>query len=74
MPAIIGGGIVIVQVAGSAIVEFGDTLFISPKNVSKTFNGGGSFNTGIFITTFSPVSSTVSLHPNLIDQPIIGTV
>ncbi|HEY2422019.1 MAG TPA: spore germination protein [Neobacillus sp.] len=70
MPAIIGP-VQIVNVGGG-IVQFGDTVFISPKSSSKTFAGSGGFNTGGFILTNSGLNGTNVLDTNLIDQPTIG--
>jgi spore germination protein PF len=70
MPAIIGP-VQIVNV-GSGTVQFGDTLFISPKSNSKTVAGQGGFNTGGFIITNNGFSASNVLDANLIDQPTVG--
>lgn len=70
MPAIIGP-VQIVNVAGG-IVQFGDTVYISPKTTSKTFAGSGGFNTGGFIIANNGISGTNVLDANLIDQPTVG--
>ncbi|MFK9094685.1 spore germination protein [Bacillus salipaludis] len=70
MPAIIGP-VQIVNVGGG-IVQFGDTVYISPKSSTKTFAGSGGFNTGGFIVTNNGLSGTNVLDTNLIDQPIAG--
>ncbi|UII56941.1 spore germination protein [Cytobacillus spongiae] len=70
MPAIIGP-VQIVNVGGG-IVQFGDTLYISPKSNSKSAVGSGSFNTGGFIITNNGISGTNVLDTNLIDQPTVG--
>jgi spore germination protein PF len=70
MPAIIGP-VQIINVAGG-IVQFGDTVYISPKSSTKTFSGSGGFNTGGFIIANNGVSGTNVLDTNLIDQPIVG--
>ncbi|MFJ5715003.1 spore germination protein [Neobacillus sp. NPDC093127] len=70
MPAIIGP-VQIINVGGG-IVQFGDTLYISPKSSTKTFAGSGGFNTGGFIITNNGISGTNTLDTNLIDQPIAG--
>jgi spore germination protein PF len=70
MPAIIGP-VQIVNVGGG-IVHFGDTVYISPKNSSKTYSGSGAFNTGGFIIANNGISGTNVLDTNLIDQPIAG--
>jgi spore germination protein PF len=70
MPAIIGP-VQIVNVGGG-VVQFGDTVYISPKSASKTNAGSGAFNTGGFIISNSGLSGTNVLDTNVIDQPIAG--
>jgi len=70
MPAIIGP-VQIVNVGGG-IVQFGDTVYISPKSASKTNAGSGGFNTGLLIITNNGLSGTNVLDTDLIDQPIAG--
>jgi spore germination protein PF len=70
MPAIIGP-VQIVHVSGG-VVQFGDTVYISPKSASKTNAGSGGFNTGGFIIANSGLSGTNVLDTNVIDQPIAG--
>ncbi|OIK10614.1 hypothetical protein BIV60_20555 [Bacillus sp. MUM 116] len=72
MPAIIGGPVIINNITGNGDVQFGDSLFNSPKVASKTPAGAGGFNTGVFIITNTGVSSTNFIDPNVIDQPITG--
>ncbi|WP_066367849.1 spore germination protein [Neobacillus fumarioli] len=68
MPAIIGP-VQVVNVTGG-IVQFGDTLYISPKTGTKTYGGSGGFNTGGLVITNNGISGTNVLDANLIDQPI----
>jgi spore germination protein PF len=70
MPAIIGP-VQIVTVSGGT-VQFGDTLFISPKSNSKTTAGQGGFNTGGLIVSNNGLSSSNVLDANLFDQPTVG--
>lgn len=70
MPAIIGP-VQIVNVGGG-IVQFGDSLYISPKSNSKTNSGQGGFNTGGFIITNNGLSSSNVIDTNLFDQPTVG--
>jgi spore germination protein PF len=70
MPAFTGP-VTIINVAGSAIVEFGDTVFISPKFATKTNAGAGSSNTGAQIIVNSGISSTAAEQLALNDQPIV---
>jgi spore germination protein PF len=66
----IPGNLKIDNVSGG-IINFGDTLFISPKSSSKTFVGSGSENTGVQNNTFTGQSSTTTLDSDLVDQPIV---
>lgn len=70
MPAIIGP----VQVIniGGGVVQFGDSLFISPKSASKSMSGSGAGNTGGFVITNNIISGTNTLDSNLVDQPVTG--
>jgi spore germination protein PF len=70
MPAIIGP-VQIVNVSGG-IVQFGDSLYISPKTGTKTAGGAGGFNTGGLVITNNGLSGTNVLDTNLVDQPIAG--
>ncbi|QCJ44568.1 spore germination protein [Bacillus sp. S3] len=70
MPAITGQ----VQILniGGGITQVGDSLFISSKEADKTFAGCGGFNTGGLVIANNGISSTNTLDPNIIDQPIAG--
>jgi spore germination protein PF len=70
MPSIIGP-VQIVNVSGGT-VQFGDTLFISPKSASKSSSGSGAGNTGIGIVTANGLSFNNVLDTNLVDQPVSG--
>ncbi|WLR53162.1 spore germination protein [Bacillus tianshenii] len=72
MPSFIGGPINVNNVSG--VMNFGDTLNISPKSSSKTANGSGGGNIGNFVNTNNGLSSTNSLDPDLIDQPTAANV
>jgi spore germination protein PF len=65
------GPVQIVNVSGG-IVQFGDTVYISPKSAAKTNAGSGGFNTGAIIFTANGLSGTNVLDANLVDQPIAG--
>lgn len=67
MPAIIGS----IQVAniGGGVVNFGDSLNISPNTTSKTNQGSGSSLTGAFVMTNNGFNATNAIDPDLIDQP-----
>jgi spore germination protein PF len=70
MPAIIGP-VQITTVSGG-IVQFGDSLYISPKSNSKSVTGAGAANTGGLVITNNGVSASNVLDTNLIDQPTLG--
>lgn len=70
MPAIIGP-VQIINVSGG-IVQFGDSLYISPKSNSKSTTGQGASNTGGFIITNNGLSASNVLDSSLVDQPNIG--
>jgi spore germination protein PF len=72
MPANIYGAIQINVISANGVVEFGDSLIISPKVTSKTPTGACGFNNGIFISAISGISSTNYLNPTVIDQPVVG--
>jgi spore germination protein PF len=72
MPANIFGPIQITTISASGVVEFGDSLIISPKVASKTPAGAGAFNTAVWVMTNVAVNSTNFIDTNLIDQPISG--
>ncbi|MCM3698632.1 spore germination protein [Paenibacillus macerans] len=69
MPAIVGN-IKIVNVSSGGVVQFGDTLLISPQSATKTFAGSGSFNTGDFPVTNSGLSATLTNDPDVIDGSV----
>ena len=67
MPAIIGP----VQIVntGGGIVQFGDSLFISPKENSKSTIGSGTGNNGAFVITNNPMNSSNYTDASIMDQP-----
>jgi hypothetical protein len=69
MPAIIGN-IKIVSVGSSAIVQFGDAIFLSPSSSSKTFAGAGSFLTGDVPQTYNGISLTNTNDPDVVDDSV----
>lgn len=58
-----GGHLVIDSIGGSSIVNFGGSLVVSPKNVSKSVYGAGSGTTAVFSFTFTKASSTNTDDP-----------
>ncbi|MEK3881583.1 spore germination protein [Paenibacillus sp. PL2-23] len=67
MPAVVGF-VKVVSVGSGSIVQFGDTLQVSPSSNSKTYAGSGSFLTGSLTNSNNAVSATNSLDPDLQDN------
>jgi spore germination protein PF len=72
MPVTICGPLQIHNVTTFAVVKFGDSLTLTPKNVSEASAGSGAFNTGGAVIINTGVSATNNIDPNVIDQPIAG--
>lgn len=70
MPAIVGP-VQIVNV-GEGVVQFGDSLFISPKGNSKATLGSGTSNTGAFIITNNGLNASNYIDTSLLDQPNVA--
>ena len=68
MPSVIGGPINISRVDG--IVHFGDSFYLSPKTISKSYSGSGGANTGNLVMANNAVSATNTFDPDAVDQPI----
>lgn len=70
LPALVGS----VQIlnAGSGIIQFGDSLVISPKYASKTVNGSGSGINGGIVFDTNGLSANSVIDVNGVDQPITG--
>lgn len=67
MPAIVGA-VKIISIGPSSIVQFGDSVFLSPTSSSKTYAGSGSFNTGDLPRTNNIFSATNTFDPDVIDS------
>lgn len=72
MPANIFGSIQINTISGNGVVEFGDSLLVSPKAASKTPAGAGAINTALIVVTNNGLSNTNYIDPNVLDQPIFA--
>lgn len=68
MPAIIGP----VQIVntGGGIVQFGDSLFISAKENSKSTIGSGTGNSGAFVITNNPLNASNYTDFSGVDQSV----
>jgi len=69
MPSVVGP-IKITNVSSGAVVNFGDSLYVSPKAASKTNTGSGSANTGDFIMTFNGISLTNDFDTDAFDSNV----
>ncbi len=67
MPCIIGN-VKILSVGSGGIVQFGDSLQISPSSISKTYAGSGSFLTGDLSRSNNAVSATNTNDPDIQDS------
>ncbi|SDC77083.1 spore germination protein PF [Paenibacillus sp. UNCCL117] len=70
MPSIILAPIKITGNDGELV--FGDVLQVTPKSTSKTASGGGGGNTGDFCATFTLISFTNTLDPDVADSNNAG--
>jgi spore germination protein PA len=73
MPSIVGA-VSIISIDHSAIANFGDAVILSPKSVSKTFAGAGSFNTSDNMKNYVGFNATNANDPHIADGNIVGTV
>ncbi|NHC42556.1 spore germination protein [Bacillus sp. MM2020_1] len=60
-----------IDTVSGGIVQFGNSLFISPKGATKETQGSGSTNAGITITTITGQNTTTSVNADILDQPIV---
>ena len=67
MPAIVGF-VKVISVGSSSIVQFGDSVQLSPSSSSKTYAGSGSFLTGSLTNSNNAVSATNTNDPDVQDS------
>ncbi|MBB6635563.1 spore germination protein [Cohnella thailandensis] len=67
MPCIIGA-VKIISVGSSAVVQFGDSIQITPSSTSKSYAGAGSFVTGDLPRTNNFISATNTNDPDVQDS------
>ncbi|MDQ8736663.1 spore germination protein [Paenibacillus sp. LHD-38] len=67
MPAVVGF-VKIVSIGSGSIVQFGDSLEVSPSSNTKTYAGSGSFLTGSLTNSNNAVSATNSIDPDVQDN------
>ncbi|WP_416148226.1 spore germination protein [Salipaludibacillus sp. HK11] len=70
MPSIVYGPFKINS--NNGVLNFGDTLNISPKSTTKAVSGSGGGNTGDFIITNNGINLNNTLDPDVSDQNIAG--
>lgn len=58
----------------SGVINFGETLNISPKSISKSVSGSGGSNSGDFTMTINGVNVNNTLDPDVVDQNIAGNI
>lgn len=67
MPCIVGN-VKILSVGSGSVVQFGDSLQVSPSSTSKTYAGAGSFLTGDLSRSNNAVSATNTNDTDLQDS------
>jgi hypothetical protein len=67
MPSIVGA-VKIISVGSSGVVQFGDTLQVSPQSSNKTYAGSGSFLTGDFPKSINAINKTNTWDPDVQDS------
>ena len=70
MPAIINGGIKILNVAQGSNVQIGDTFVVSLTSSSKIFAGANSFSPG---DSFGSVQNVLNGSANTVDPDVVDT-
>ncbi|MDX8045761.1 spore germination protein [Gracilibacillus sp. S3-1-1] len=71
MPAIVGA-VKVINLSSSSIFHIGDVYKIEPYTQSKTFAGGGSFNTGNEMRIHMVNAQTHMVDNDQFDQNITG--
>jgi hypothetical protein len=72
MPCIVGN-VKILSVDHGGVVQFGDSIQISPTSTSKSYAGSGSFLTGDLSRTNNAVSTTKTNDPDVADTSNTAT-
>ncbi|RUS46962.1 spore germination protein [Cohnella sp. AR92] len=69
MPSLVGS----VNVnSNSGVINFGDTLNISPKSATKEVTGQGGGNIGNVVFTLNGANINNTLDPDIADQAMAG--
>ncbi|WP_026694124.1 spore germination protein [Peribacillus kribbensis] len=72
MPSFGYGPVQITHNSAGGIIQFGDSVVISPKEANKTTNGSGSGNTALMVVNNNLLNGNSVIDPNIVDQPMIG--
>ncbi|MFC4599226.1 spore germination protein [Cohnella hongkongensis] len=67
MPCIVGN-VKILSIGSSGVVQFGDSIQISPSSTNKSYAGAGSFLTGDLSRSNNAVSATNTNDPDVQDS------
>ncbi|WP_374717367.1 spore germination protein [Neobacillus sp.] len=60
-----------IDTVSGGVVQFGNSLKISPKHASKSTHGSGSSNQAVNIQNNNGINTTNTIDQDLIDQPIV---
>ncbi|MEH7356949.1 spore germination protein [Neobacillus drentensis] len=63
-----------IDIVSGGIVQFGPSVFFSPKSASKTNSGSGADNLGVLVNTVTGVSTTNTIDSDVLDQPIVKDI
>lgn len=74
MTGFLGGPLIIDNIGGASVVNFGGAVFVSPKHISKTFSGSGGGNTAAINISFIGPSSTNTIIADIVDQPLSASL
>ncbi|MGG1514263.1 spore germination protein [Paenibacillus oryzisoli] len=70
MPAVINGGIKILNVASGSNVQIGDTFIVNLTSSTKIFAGANSFSPG---DSFGSVQNVLNGSTNTVDPDVVDT-
>ncbi|PKR86817.1 spore germination protein [Heyndrickxia camelliae] len=71
MPAFLGT-LQILDIGGTANVQFGDLAWLSPKSTLKEAIGGSGGTTAAFNIHTNAISINNALDTSVVEQPIVG--
>lgn len=71
MPAFLGT-LQILDIGGTANVQFGDLAWLSPKSTLKVATGGSGGSTAAFNIDNNLININNALDTSIVDQPTVG--